>query len=640
MSEIKIDFKASGFDKIKQETERLFAEMARGAQNYSKNSSGQNSFINQEIKLIQQRAQEERRTFEEKKKQINDLRNQYAEYHREASRLGISTEKVNADYKKDLRGILGGTGYRKENTFLAGEERRISGFETLSNGLEDLTDNMKSFFREFLIQDERQAKDLANTIINDEGESPERKLAAQQFLDSQRNKKKDDDLLGKILSVKTAMDAISYGRQFMGSTNGFDMIKPATGLAGAGAGALIGGVVGSIVPGAGTVVGAGIGAQIGSSIGEGIGEYMQRKGQVITDVQRQVLSGRAMSGITNNNLADLSGAGYSYDQFAEIRNRISPAMGKYATNDVATKVAYLERGFGVNTQLSTQLLETMRSNKGGSLGVEQTVLGLSDMLGGDRTFLPELTQRFNTFTREFLKGQNSIKDGTVASIIGSFDKIGGQFAMKDFRSEQNIMSIQSSLANPNSDNMKALSFSVLRQLNPNMGISDIITEREKGLGSQGYFQGMLQKIQQIGGGEDMMRMNIGGAFGLSGAASKTIYDNMYALQSGGMSFENLKKQNPDLFMKSEAEASTALMDKQTAYIKNGIVSGVLDSAPAIAKAFEDALYMVMGSKIIVGENGEKMLYVTSNTIKASPAASSATATGQSGGGIMYSRKGI
>lgn len=618
MSEIKIDFKASGFDKIKQETERLFAEMAKGAQNYSKNSSGQNSFINQEIKLIQQRAQEERRTFEEKKKQINDLRNQYAEYHREASRLGISTEKVDANYKKDLRGILGGTGYRKENTFLSGEEKRIGGFEKLTDGLEDFTDNMKSFFREFLMQDEQQAKELANSIINQEGVDPAKKVAAQQFLDSQRNKRKDDDLVGKILSVKTAMDAISYGRQFMGSSNGFDMIKPATGLANMGAGALIGGAIGSIVPGAGTVAGAGIGAQIGGSIGEGIGEYMQRKGQAITDVERQVLGGRAMSGFANNNLADLRDAGYSYDQFAEIRNRISPAMGKYATNDVATKVAYLERGFGVNTQLSTQLLETMRSNKGGSLGIDQTVLGLSDMLGGDRTFLPELTQRFNTFTREFLKGQNSIKDGTVASIIGSFDKIGGQFAMKDFRSEQNIMSIQSSLANPNSDNMKALSFSVLRQLNPNMGISDIIAEREKGLGSQGYFQGMLQKIQQIGGGEDMMRMNIGGAFGLSAAASKTVYENLSSLTSGGMSFENLKKQNPEAFMKSEAEASTALMDKTTASIKNGVVEGVAQSAGAIADAFQQALERVIDSK--VNTQGQLVLSST-NKVKVSPAVS-------------------
>jgi hypothetical protein len=36
--------------------------------------------------------------------------------------------------------------------------------------------------------------------------------------------------------------------------------------------------------------------------------------------------------------------------------------------------------------------------------------------------------------------------------------------------------------------MKALSFSALRRMNPNVGMSDILMEREKGLGSKGYLQ--------------------------------------------------------------------------------------------------------------------------------------------------------
>lgn len=621
MPEIKIDFKvtgAGGFDKLKQEYERLAAEINRGARNYSTNSASQNKFIEDEIKLIQKKAELERNAFEQKKKQIQELEQEY----RRRANSGENINSLDSEFNKRNRDLLKGTGYRKVDTFLSGTESKVQGFEKLSEKYSSYTDELKAFFREFLMQDAVQAKELAEAILSSENADPAKKAAAQQFLDFQKKKDRDDgDVFGKVLSIKNALDAIGYAKQFANSSNGFDMLKPAGGLGGQLLGGGLGAGVGAIFGGpAGATLGMQIGAQLGSSIGDGIGEYLQRKGQILNDIQSQFLKGRAMSGTSNDSVMQLDEAGYSYDQFAAIRNRASTSMGRSAPNEVATRIAYLERGFNVSADLSSSLLETMRSNKGGSLGVEQTVLGLSNLLGGDRTFLPELTQRFNTFTKEFLKGQNSIKDGTVASIISSFDKIGGQFAMKDFRSEQNIMSIQNSLANPGSDNMKAISFAALRRMNPNMGIADILTEREKGLGSKGYLQAMLQNIEQIGGGEDMMRMNIGGMFGLSGAASKTLYDNRFSLMSGKMSYDNLKELNPDEFLKSEAEASTTVLDKSTAAIKNGVIEGFIESAGEIANAFEKALTQVIGTKIVVNQNGQtQVMFSNTNTPKSSPA---------------------
>jgi len=493
----------------------------------------------------------------------------------------------------------------KDKSKLAEDRLKEDQFQTKLMG--ELVDSM----RQATISIEAQGKAAVEAFIKGVEENPEAedkdRIIAALLTEKQNEKKKEekkDDVLTKAAAGMAAYNAFSKVlggvNSLVGTQTGFDQITNVSSLVGQGIGALLGGTIGGFTTGGvGAVTGASLGATAGGEIASIFGGLTQREKETAEEYGKAVNRYIAATGATDYvGSKNYSKIGMDYKEMTELQTEVSRKMGTSRGSErEAINVASLERGYGIERGITTAMIEMQRSNIGGQKDLVNTIGGILDkgrdsiFAGGDRTMLPEVLQKFSSLQKEFLKTQNSVKDGTVADVMFRFNKLGGQFALKDYRSEGLISGIQNSLSNPGSDVMKSLSFQALRRLNPNMDLSQIIEERQKGLGSSNYLRSILGSLDQMGGSTSSKIMNIAGAFGLEGnmAAARSIYENREALMSGSIDAQKLiSSTTSEEKIKKEAGLRTTQIEENYAELQNQIILGMSNGAKAIKKAIEEA----------------------------------------------------
>lgn len=509
------------------------------------------------------------------------------------------SERIKGDYREELTNIKETSRQTKLQTQLSRET-----IETLKLTAKE---NVKAIM----------SGDMKLADVMKDANSDEERLIAKLTEDGVLNEKKlqakeggKGGIFTGMLGVDNINKFISAAGQLAQTQNGFDLIQPTSNMAGRIIGGILGAVVGSFVtPGVGTVAGAAGGASIGGMFGDTFGAYMQREAMTKQDFFKSAYRYNAITGSDASAMFDMQNSGVSATDFMNMRSDIARRRGYAGDSDKTTRDSiYLDKGYGVDQGTSGSIIELQRSAREGNRDLANFVGSILQkgngniFKNGDQSYLNEFLGKFIAVQKDLLKTQTVVATGTTMDILSKFNLVGGEFASRDSRSSGNISAIQNGLSNPGSDNLKALSFAILRKTMPNASIFDILSERQKGLGSSTYLKGMLGAVENLGGDESQQMLNLSGMFsGLSYAAVKTLYKNRKGLMSGNISMDELRLQNPEDFQ-GKSEANTTLMDRNTAMVTNGILGG--EGVEKMVDAFTSALKESLGGAVITLNNGQ------------------------------------
>jgi hypothetical protein len=507
-------------------------------------------------------------------------------------------QAVKEDYEKTLQAARDEADQDKEQTDLLRQvilsiretaNRQIladkRGDESLESSISRLeeSDDPRHHITAQILREQQQKQE--------EAQNGEQKSGDSRY---EQHNSREESFFSQANQLKLMERAFAFTRQMGQSQNGYDLF----GSLAASASAAVGGIFSS-VPVLGSLI---------SSFGELGGQLMQRKMETQQSVMTRGLSLRALTGKTPG-VNDLSAMGIDYETDLLEQNEMARRSGSAKNLTQKTEeMLYMNKGLSLNKESLYDLVE-MNRNTGKELG--ETIGGIlyegqTQYFQQDRAFLNEFVQKYIGLQRELLKGSTKVGDLGVMDIMRTFDHIGGQWKTNDFRSEGNMMAVQDSLANPGSEALDAMQLSILRQINPQMGMADLLMEREKGLNSPEYFQSMLKGVMSLGGGEDYQRETLYGMMGgkISRAGIKEMWDSRYMLANSEFrSQEEFANAVPGGYFKQEAVAATSTIDANIAEIRNAFVTGAVEGLQTIGSNLVDVIREVFRNSSIQLSNG-------------------------------------
>lgn len=494
--------------------------------------------------------------------------------------------------------------------------------------LRENVDTVRSTSQAELNQMRRGDESLVDAVREDEdpGQRLTNQLSSQQFLEEQqrendRNKRQEGrGAFGDILKAFAVEKVGGMIASIPQAKNELDYVKPML----ASVGMLAGGLFGNLMDLANVkILGNGLGnsnfgalgTQIGEKAGEFFGEAYSRtyksrdelttsnyRNQALTGINLGInniggangLGGTGLSAVT----ADLKAYGVDFKETAELQYKLATAQASGKNlNGGAENILALQQGLGIGPEVFLGLTELLRSSKDQNRDVMKLIGGVAstgkgNIFSQDRTFLGEFMQKnFTNMQKTLLATQNTVASGTTFDILKRFDSIGGPFAARDSRSGGLINTIQGSLSNPGSDNLKALSFMALRQNNPNMSFAGLMEEQQKGLSSPTYLKTMLGMIERLGGDESMKTMNTANMLGLGGnlAAARLVRQNRDKLMSGQISTQELigSGEYSEANIRGLGQSQTSQYSVSTAEIENAFIEGATKGIETVSKKMFD-----------------------------------------------------
>lgn len=637
---ISVGFKVSGtelssyIDKIKEKADKLTQDAIAAAVKQTEKGKDQLRIINEQIAAMERKAKVEAQAsrsvlLERRGSYLDETKDKF-----EKRRENVFSDKTlsETDMREKIRAIDGSEkdaedrikSEYKENLTVLKEVERLDKLQTAIS--KEILETLKATARENIIAITNGDKELADVLAG--AKTSDEELIAKLTEEGLEKEKKDSDgdgggkkksIFGDLLAVDNINKFIAAAGQFSQTQNGFDLIQPASNTAGRIIGGLIGGAIGAFAGGVGAVAGAGFGASIGGGFGDAIGALQQREAMSKENFQKNINRYAAVTGgsLRGSEIEDLSDYGVNFTQFIEQRTDMAKRLG-YASGSAGTSkdAIFAEKAYGVDNNTSFALVELQRSSRENNRNLAELIGGViekgagSIFKSGDNSFLNEFLGKFTVLQKELLKGQTYVPTGTTMDIMTRFNKLEGEFDIRDPRAMGNINAIQSGLSNPGADNLKALSFSVLRQAKPGAEIFDLLEERQKGLGSPEYLKGMLGMLDRLGGNDQMKMVQLSGMFpGLSLSAVRRLYDNRDGLMDGSISLSELQSKNPKEFGSGAKELTTDL-ERNTALIENGILGG--KSIERMADAFAVAVKSTLGGAVIELNNGQGKIKLNSS----------------------------
>lgn len=628
-NQISVSFKVAGgelasyMDSIQKKSQNLTNEAIQGAMAQAEAGKQQIAIINAQIAAIERKTRIETQAARSiaLERRESDLKSNAEKFESRREKV-FSDRNLTEEVKKEKIIALTGSEqeeakrikneYRDNLTVLSEQERQAKLQTQLSR---EHIDTLKQTAREnvrAIISGDKKLEDVISNAQT-EDEKLVARLTQEEF---EREKKKDGKeqsggILGSLLAVDNINKIISTAGQFTQTQNGFDLIQPASNLAGRVIGGIIGGLVGSLAGGVGAIGGASVGASIGGGFGDVLGAFEQREAMTKENYFKVRNRYAAITGSNADGMEipDMEKSGISTIQFLQMQGEYARRRGSSGSSGETTRDAiYAERALGVDQGTSALLIELQRSNKEDNRDLASLIGGIFErgqggiFKNGDTTFLNEFIGKFSNLQKELLKSQTTVSTGLTMDILKQFNSMGGMFDARDPRSAGIINSINNSLANPDSDNMKALEFGILRRQMPNKGIFDIREEMSKGLGSPALLRGLMEQIDNMGGDDQAKMNNLSGALkGVPFSAIRTLFQNRKSLRNFDTSELKSIGLGEDV-LKGKSEANTTDLEKNLAGIENGILGG--QAVEKMADAFVVAIKAMLGGAVINLNNGQ------------------------------------
>lgn len=589
---IKFDFQDDGsLEKLRANYEKFANELAQKAKNFGgNNTQSQAKYIKDEVEYYKQLFDAQKKVFDQKRQ---DYQNQEID-RRKLEDLKSKGKISDEDYKYNLndlnkrrRDLLSGTGRRTFANYEKDATASLNATGGNVNRLEKLMENSNFILREILGQDREEALKTIKAIEKDKEASPEEKLAASMAKDRLENNKPDSktkSILDSLFTFQNLNNLLSRATGTLTANSGLEATKNLSAAAKEGVitvadiaadlaetflGKKSGSLFKGLIKGGARVAGAAWDV----TADDKFSAFEARQDFDLANFRNRGLIGRGLANYT------LSNMGYGLTDVANANFGVSRSMGTSKGSELQTLNALkLERGFGIDQTITNALLELARTNKDTDKNLINIVGGIyssgKQIFNGDRTFLGEfISKNFTGLQRELLRNQASVRSGTVMDVLSRFDKIGGQWDARNPNSMGLISSINNSLTNPSGDNMDALTFMALRKQMPGAGILDILKEREKGVGSSNYLQGVFNQLDLKGGSKDFQVINLAKAFGINYNAADELY--------------TMRQKNPNMFanmsqkdlqgvingLDGMGEANTTLSQSQAARLNDSQIEG-------------------------------------------------------------------
>ncbi|MBC7948983.1 MAG: hypothetical protein H7Y42_13950 [Chitinophagaceae bacterium] len=617
---INVNFKVAGselssyIDSIQKKSDQLSNAAIKAALEQNNKAKENLKIIDDQIKAIERKSriegQAQRSILQERRD--TDLRRNRDSYEGRRNTVFADHSLTEAEKKERIETLHGSekateqtikSQYRENISLLKEQERQDKiqtqlAKENIDTLKETAAKNVKAIM----------TGDLKLVDVIKGAQSEEEKFVAnltERGLKEQPSTAKDKEsvrggLFNDIIRAENFNRFLDFGSRAAQSQNGFDMISSAIAAIPQGIATISDGI-----PLAGGI------AKVGAKLAEAAGQYLERKAIAGQAYYKEAFRYNAVTGIDPTTSTDMNRVGVSATSFLGARTDYVRRRGYSSeSNETARDAIYAEKGFGVDQGTSSTLVELQRSSRENNRDLAGLIGAVIErgqgniFKGGDNTFLNEFLGKFATLQKELLKSQSSVPTGTTMDILSRFNKLGGEFDMRDPRSMGNINAIQQGLANPSSDNMKAMAYRILSQQNPNMGIFDLNEEMSKGLGSPGYLKGVLSMVSQIGGNDQTQMMNLGGAFkGLSPSAVRRLFQNKESLISGNISIDELQSRFPTDF-KGKAESNTTLIERNNADIETQLLNGVRKSLESIYGSVREGITDAFSGAVLKVDNGK------------------------------------
>ena len=644
---IAVNFKVSGnelsayLESIQKKSDKLTQKAIAGAVEQSNKSKEQVQIINEQIKAIERKNKielEANRSIitsirDSEIKRIHNAAEAKRDEFRRKSKSGEMTAEgaanaIDRTYKNETTDVARIRTDAKEELNLLREQDKQNKLQTSLSREAILT--AKEAARENVHAIRSGDKTIAD-VYREVGNNPneEEKLTLQMIQDSlqldRKNNSRGNDgqfgFLGSLMTADNINKIISTAGQFAQTQNGFDLIQPASNMAGRIGGAIIGAIIGGLASGGtAAIAGAGIGASIGGGIGDTIGALEQREAMSKETFFKARNRYRSVTGdfLNDGNIFDLESVGVSATDYMSRRVDYARQRGfGYDSNKTTMDALLSEKAYGIDPGVVSNIITLQRSTNENNRDLAALIGGVVEkgantyFKNGNTTFLNEFLTKFSTLQKELLKTQATVSTGTTYDILSKFNNIGGAFATSDPRSAGLISTINSSLSNPNTDFKKALSFYALKKRNPNMNIADLIEEQQKGLGSSNYLMSMMGLVDGMGGDDGAKRTNFAGLLGLEGQ-QKFATDLYRAYKSGKFKgdFNQDELKSLGFDMKGRADENTTDLERNQAKIENGILGG--EAIDKMADAFVVAIKAMLGGAVINLNDGKGTITILSN----------------------------
>lgn len=455
--------------------------------------------------------------------------------------------------------------------------------------------------------------------------SPQEKLIAdylKQILDEEKKTNKSLSPLGETLVAGLRLNNLyNLGKDVAGLTrsqNGLDMLPQTGGLLGQGIGYGVGavGAVGATMMGAPEFAPAMLsgGAALGQFIGQTTGELEKRA----FDEQIGFLKNyRQFNNLGGSSLQDESGLGISLSDQTSFQLQLSKARGKTGNDITAGTFESFNRLLGVDPGTMFGLANQLRTGSSGDL--YGTTKGLFErgqqqglFTGSDKAFFNEFLQEFKQLNQEFRKV--GVPEGKVADIMFGFNKIGGQFDLRNENALGNIQTAQSILTNPQSDVAKSLQFLALRQSHPGATPFEMEEIRQQGFGDAKYARSYFTLLKQMSGGNDQFRLSLLNQ-GLSAPAARQFADHFDEIFS--LPESEQKKKLQSMMSQKDFEGQAVVqqqpLENLAAQIKNGFLQGSKEGIDAVFESLKTSVAQIFAQPIItinIDNNGK--VSVTTN----------------------------
>lgn len=647
--QISVSFRVAGNDlktyleSISKQSEKLSNDAIRNAISQTDKAKEQIKLIDEQIKLVEKRTRIETEASRTILRQQRDQRLNLIPQDIAQRREGIITQV--------RTGQLSYTTGAEQLKGLQAEEK--SKTSEIRNLYREELNTLKESERQIKIQTQlsreqiREAKEAAKYQVTEiksgnktlaevyrevgKNPNPEEKLTLGLIEDQIQQEKKRENreslrsgkgILGGMLSAQNVAGMIGNLSHLAQTNNGFDAIQPTYSAAGKVIGGILGGVIGGLASG-GTAAALGVGA--GASLGDAImgtwGAVEQRGAIMKQDYWKAKFRYASISG-GDHTLAttDLSKMGVSAIDYLNLLPEAARRRGSSTKADNTVRdMLFAEKGYGVEANTSYGIIELQRSFKENNRDLSGLIGGIlqkgqgSFFKNGDNTFLNEFLNKYTSTTKELLKTSTTVSTGITFDILKQFNSMGGMFNVKDSRSSGIMSSLQDSLSNPGSDNLKALAFGVLRGQNPKAGIFDLRETMQRGLASPSYLKGMLGMIDRMGGDDQQKMNNLSGMFpGVPLAAIRTLFNNRKSLRRFDTS-ELSGMGISESIMQGKAEGNTSMMEKIQANQTNQFLAG--SPIEAVGDAISNAVKESLNGAVIEMKNGTMILTNNPTQIK-------------------------
>jgi len=376
------------------------------------------------------------------------------------------------------------------------------------------------------------------------------------------------------------------------------------------AGTLAAGIVQKIGSTLSTIASASTGEQAFNSLLGGVpfvGDVLSKASQRNFEEQYAVGTGvkrlRALTGYGGLRIGGNNDIGFSTRENTQSAANLIPAAGFAGGYDkYGNQSSLLERGLALSPQLISQLVKDIRStsNNADLLKVVSYVLNANPELRKDQTRFSEILTQTSQLTNQLISQSENISLKQNAGVVGALRSIGGTFADPTLGG-QRMLSINNALTNPGNDFQKARSFGVLSGLKPGMSYFQMLEAQEKGIGQEGYLEGVLKQLErETGGGENLM-LAVQQNLGLGASTSRRLVE---ARRKNPNIFGNFKGGTEDiesiLGLTNRAVDSTSRKDREAAEMSDkyllgafdGLTEGVKQTASALKKFAEDIGLMI------------------------------------------------